>query len=552
MEEPRPLVRKAHLAVAGVAGLAVTVLEFAAVRFMAPSFGQSNYVWANVVGVILLALALGYWFGGRLADRSRSGRRLYVAYVLAAAYVVGIAFLGGALCQWLVPQGVGGARILPLAFTGSLVATVLLFGPPTLVLGMTSPFLIRLDDTPGHAGRTAGRIFAVGTVGSLIGCYLGPLWLFQAVGSRVTILLSAAALATLGFAGLWLGERTSRRRGAAGAALVLLGTLALAGWASASHVPLREQPGQLAEIESAYQTIRVVEKRSAVLVPAEYPLYGREIEVPTRFLRHDEDADTYQSVWLPEHAGALLTGGRYYDHMALGAWFSRPEMPSRLRVLVVGYAGGAVHRVLELTKPQEVEIEVFGVEIDPAVVEVARQWLDLSSLEGDGLTLITGEDARTVMNALPNDETFDLILVDAYTRTTYVPFQLASVEFFEEAARHLAPGGWIGVNLHGSAGLTGRLVRSLATTMVTATGLGGAWLIPNPLYPGSIVLWGAAPGAGPPRLRGDRSLPPALRTPAFALERLTVRHDPARDGGHVLTDDLSDVDQLTDQDIYGP
>ncbi|MFV1959076.1 MAG: hypothetical protein ACC662_06645, partial [Planctomycetota bacterium] len=73
----------------------------------APSFGQSNYVWANVVGVILLALSLGYWLGGRLADRSVTARPLQVAYVLAAVYAVLIAFLGGRLCTWLVPPALG-------------------------------------------------------------------------------------------------------------------------------------------------------------------------------------------------------------------------------------------------------------------------------------------------------------------------------------------------------------------------------------------------------------------------------------------------------------
>ena len=106
MSQTQPTATKAHLVVAGVSGLSVTVLEFAAVRYMAPSFGQSSYVWANVIGVILLALSLGYWFGGRLADRSETGRPLYTAYVLAAAYVTAIAFLGSALCQALVPTEV--------------------------------------------------------------------------------------------------------------------------------------------------------------------------------------------------------------------------------------------------------------------------------------------------------------------------------------------------------------------------------------------------------------------------------------------------------------
>jgi spermidine synthase len=526
---------------------------------MAPSFGQSNYVWANVIGVILLALSLGYWFGGRLADRSTTGRPLYTAYVIAAVYVTAIAWLGDGLCEALVPREVGNERLLPLAFTGSLAATVLLFGPPTLVLGMTSPFLIKLDDQPGRVGSTAGRIFAVGTLGSLVGCYLGPLWLFGAVGSRVTILLCAAALAALGVAGLLLGRGRTRGGGAIAAA-VLVGSLSLAGWASATEMPLREHPGQLAEIESSYQTIRVVEEDGPAEAIADgrgrvhYPLYGETVFVPTRFLRHDEDAETYQSVWLPEHSDQLLTGGRYYEHLALGAWFHRDETPRKLRVLVVGYAGGAVHRVLRLTRPKGMALDVLGIEIDPAIEDVSREWLALGELErkeveGDDLDLVMGEDARTVVNALPDDRVFDLLLIDAYARTTYVPFQLATVEFFEEAAKHLAPGGWIGLNLHSGGGLKGKLLRTLCTTMEAAERLGDVWITPNPLYPGNVVIWIAAAGSGPPRLRADGALHPAHQTAAFALERLTVRFDVKRDGTHVLDDDRSDIDELTDAEL---
>ncbi len=184
---------------------------------------------------------------------------------------------------------------------------------------------------------------------------------------RTTILLCAAALAALGLAGLALGRGRSRA-GAAASAVVLLVSLGLGGWASASGLPLRTQDGQLAEVESAYQSIRVAEEDALLLEPSDYPLYGEEMTARTRFLRHDEDHETYQSVWLPDESERLLTGGRYYEHLALGAWFDGIAREGTLRVLVIGYAGGSVHRVLRLTKPEEMELRILGVEIDPAVV----------------------------------------------------------------------------------------------------------------------------------------------------------------------------------------
>jgi spermidine synthase len=542
-------VHAAHLLVAGVSGLAVTVLEFGAVRFMAPWFGQSNYVWSNVIGVILLALSLGYWIGGRIADRSESGAPLFTAYLLAAAWAVGIAFLGPTLCAALVPQELGNQRLLPLAFTGSLVATVLLFAPTTLVLGMTSPFLIRLDDAPGWSGRTAGRIFAVGTLGSLAGCYVAPLWLLQAAGSRNTILLCAGALAAMGALGLLFGRRRVPVVAGLGALLVL----AAGGTAAAKQgVPLRVDEGQLEEVESAYQVLRVAEEPSMVVREDGWALYGEVEEVPTRFLRHDEDADTYQSVVLnpPSLTDELLMGGRYYDHMTLGAYFPRERPIETFRVLVIGYAGGSLHRALRAMLPSDVTLDVLGVEIDPAVVEVARRHLWLEDIEGAPARIVTGEDGRTVINALGKDRVFDLILVDAYAKTTYVPFQLATVELFEQLSEHLAPDGWIGLNLHADGGLAGRVFRSVATTLDAAPSLGPTWVVPNPNYPGSLLLWATHAGRGAPRLRGDVELPLPLTTPAFALERLMIRWDPAR-GGHVLTDDRSDVDRLADREFLG-
>jgi spermidine synthase len=530
--------------VAGVSGAAVTVLEFAAVRVMAPWFGQSNYVWANVIGVILLALSLGYWVGGRRADRSDTARPLFVAYALAAAWLVVVAFLGPRVFSALMPTGIDSTRILPLAFTGSLVATLSLFGPPTLVLGMTSPFLIRLADRPGTAGRVSGRIFAVGTLGSLAGCYLAPLWLLQTLGSRATLLLSAAALGLLAVGGLWGG---AKRLSGLAAGVLLLSVAAMV-YALAARPPLRVLEGQIEEVESSYQTIRVAEGRSEFMLEGEIPLQGTVTKARTRYLRHDEDAETYQSAWLPDDAKRLLTGGRYFDHFALGAWFFPPPAGRPTRVLIIGYAGGAVHRTLRDALPPERALEVLGVEIDPEVIEVARRHLDLRSLEGPHLTLVTGEDARTVVNALPADRRFDLVLVDAYARTNYVPFQLATVEFFERLARHLEPGGWIGVNVMAPRGVASLLARSVAATMDEA--LGYAALAPNPHFPGNLLVWGAPGAERAPRVHEATPLHPALRTPAFALERMLIRHVRG-ERGVVLTDDLSPSDRLADEELFG-
>jgi predicted O-methyltransferase YrrM len=554
LEAPPPAAREAGrrgALLAFVAGFVTLAAELLAVRLFCPWLGQSNRIWANTIGVILFALALGSWLGERLA-RARDPRRTLVGVLgLAAFTLLPAAFLGPSLCEAFVPRGIESLHVLPVAFAASLAATTILFGVPTLLLGAVAPLLVHALAPGLGVGRASGRVSAWGTLGALAGTFAGPLLLVPAVGSRlglvalVGVLLLATALAA---------RARSLRLGGAGLGLV---ALLLAG--VLPHWTVRVHPGQLVEVESAYQTVRAVKERVGVLVPDKPPSEGGSLgEAEAVFLRHDEDAETYQSIWLPTDDERLLSGGRYYEQMALGARLALPAaQDGTLRVLIVGYAGGGVHRILRRALPPETRLEVVGVEIDPAVVEVAREHLDLRSLEGDALTLVTGEDARTVVNALPASERFDLVLIDAYARTNYIPFQLATREFFERVKAHLAPGAWVGVNVLGT-GLKGPVCRAVADTLDAA--LGPTWLHPNVWFPGNVILWSSSEPEAFPLVHDlvgatpDASgwpLHPLLEVSAFALERLAVRHvpDPKDPTARILTDDLSPSDRLADEEL---
>lgn len=538
------------LAVAFLAGFVTLAAELLAVRLFSPWCGQSNRIWASTIGVILFALALGSWLGERLARARPGGQGTLVGVlVLAGLTLLPAAFLGPALAEHFVPRGVDSMRILPVAFSASLALTTTLFGLPTLLLGAVAPLLVHQLSPRLGVGIAAGRVSAWGTWGALAGTFVGPLLLVPTIGSRlgvvalVSLLVGGAALAAQGLSRLRLGAL------ALGFTGLLLAVL-LPRWT------VRVHPGQLTEVESAYQTVRAVRETVGVLIPDGPPSEGGSPGTAEAvFLRHDEDAETYQSIWLPMDWEKILTGGRYYEQMALGARLALPAAGSgRLRVLIIGYAGGGVHRVLRDTLPWGVSLDVVGVEIDPAVVDVSREHLALGSLEGDGLRLITGEDARTVVNALPASETFHLVLVDAYARTNYIPFQLATREFLAQMKQHLVPGGWVGVNVLGT-GLNGPVCRAVATTLDAA--VGPTYLHPNVWYPGTVILWATDVGTGPPRIHlierqmgapGDDTLHPSLEVSAFALERLAVRHVPRADE-MVLTDDLSPSDRLADKEL---
>jgi spermidine synthase len=187
---------------------------------------------------------------------------------------------------------------------------------------------------------------------------------------------------------------------------------------------------------------------------------------------------------------------------------------------------------------------VLGVEIDPAVVSLAREHLRLGELEDERLDLKVGEDGRTALAGLPEGDRFDLVLVDAYQRTQYVPFHLATVEFFSACAARLAPTGAIGINVNAPSGLSGRTLRALAATLSSAMPSGGVWIVPNPQFPGNATVWGTRDARAP---RLPPSLPPAMDVPGYALDRLLVRHVPGRDPGEVWTDDRAPVERWTDE-----
>src|SRR5205085_6261733 len=186
--------------VAAAVGAASLAIEFAAVRVLAPWFGQSQIVWANALAVVLLALSLGQAIGGALAPSPRAVDATRVALGLAALWLVVASRTAPSVASLLAPLEAGGDRALLLSSTGSLAATVILFGPPVIAVGVAAPVWIhRLAGDVGPASAAA-RVFAAGTIGSLVGSYAAPLAAIPWLGSRATLSASAPLLALPGLA----------------------------------------------------------------------------------------------------------------------------------------------------------------------------------------------------------------------------------------------------------------------------------------------------------------------------------------------------------------
>jgi spermidine synthase len=380
-----------------LAGVGTLATEICASRLLAPYFGSSTIVWANLIGLVLASLSVGYWLGGKVADR-RPEARVLGAIVLAAALLVAVTpFLARPFLDLSVE---GLDQVSEGAAIGSFVGTLLLFAPPIALMGMAAPFAIRLALADvEHAGAVAGRLYALSTVGSLLGTFLSALVTIPLIGTQRTMLGSAALLA-LG------GALLLRRRWlvVAPAMVVLL---------AVPPGAIKASPDLIYETESRYQYVRVLERASG-----------------TRQLELNEGVAVH-SVWRPDD---VLTGGVWDTFLAVPALLGREPT----RVAVLGNAGGTTARAFGRFYPGT---EIDGVELDPIVSDVGFRFFGMA----DNPRLhVHDADARPFLRA--TSERYDLIFVDAY-RPPYVPFYLATKEFFALVRSRLAPGGIVALNV---------------------------------------------------------------------------------------------------------
>lgn len=184
------------VAVSGAGGMA---LEMAASRLMLPFYGDSHIIWANIIGLVLAALTVGYYVGGAIVDRWPSRRLLSLLVVVSGLWTAVLPLVGS---SWMAAI----QNAFPITQTGfvvsSLLGVLILFALPTFLLGCVPPFAIRLAMADVRsAGYVAGRVYAVSTVGSMFGTFAPVLWLMPNLGVRTTFTVVAVVLlltATLG------------------------------------------------------------------------------------------------------------------------------------------------------------------------------------------------------------------------------------------------------------------------------------------------------------------------------------------------------------------
>jgi spermidine synthase len=472
--------------------------EIAAVRLLAPYFGASTIVWANTIGIVLVALSVGYWLGGRLADRHPSMRGLCLLALAAAGLLALVPFAADPLLD----LGVEALDSISAgAFLGSLLGVLVLVAVPVMLLGAVSPYAIRLAvSTVEEAGTVAGRLYALSTAGSLAGTLMSALVLIPLVGTRRTFLIFALAIAVMA---VW-GLRPVRRYALAPAAIAALIALPV-GTLKASDT----NGGRVIhEAETEYQYARVVE----------YPDGHRTLEL--------NEGQAQHSIYDPD---TVLTGDVWDAHLVLG--FAGFDEPPR-RVAILGNAAGTTSRAYEEFFP---ETRIDGVEIDGELSEIGREYFDMNNPR----LHLYHEDARPFLRRI--DAEYDQISVDAY-RQPYIPFYLTTEEFFETVKDRLRPGGVLVVNVGHPEGQDD-LEKVLTATMRE--------VFPNvrrdPMEDTNTLLVASEAPLSAENLRdAARDAPDGLRgTMLAAASRLA----PGLAGGEVYTDDKAPVEWLIDKSI---
>lgn len=498
--------------IAFAGGMTTLAVELSASRLLGNVFGNSNLVWANVIGLMLLYLTVGYFVGGRLADRWPRPS-LLLKIVTWSAFLCALIPIVSRPVVTLAAQAVFGADAA-LAL-GSFISILVLFSIPVTLLGTISPFVIRLAvERVDESGKVAGQVYAISTLGSLVGTFLPVLWLIPENGTFRTFLLFAGILYVIALLGLLqLSGRTALKYLWMPTLIVLLAAGLLDG-------PLRPAPASamlLREEESAYNYIQVQEDAAGY-----------------RYLYLNEGQGVH-SQW---HESEIFYGGTW-DYFLVAPYFNPPPFRADevSSLLLIGLAAGTIPRQHTAVYGA---IPIHGIEIDPAIIEIGAAYFDMHADAMPSLTSYAG-DGRYLLNQL--DRRYTVVAIDAY-RPPYIPWHLTTVEFFGEVKSRLVENGVVVINV-GRTDTDRRLVDSLAKTLSLVFPSVHALDVP---YSFNTILVGTVQDTVPENLRAnlefriDSVNPRLYELLAKAAQQLA----PLGESDVIFTDDRAPVETLVD------
>ncbi|MCX6781561.1 MAG: fused MFS/spermidine synthase [Candidatus Magasanikbacteria bacterium] len=385
-----------------ICGAVVMILELAGSRVMAPYLGTSLIVWSSLIGLILGALSFGYWWGGKIADKLPNWKTFSGIIFLAAIFI-------GLTAIFKEPILITLQEIIKNIRTNSIVSTCILFVPASLMLGMVSPYAVRLKiHDVQNSGKTVGNLYAISTLGSIFGTFLAGFYLLATFGTTKILYILAISLIVVSIASFSKAELKAKIT-----TIVIL--ICFGSFSSAIQI-FAAQRG-LVDTDSAYQRIQIFD--------GEYQDTNRE----ARFLRTDNFST--QSGMFLDGDDLVFEYTKFFDlHKYLN--------PDAKNALMIGGAAYTYPRhFLQTTSGTKMTV----AEIDPKITELAKKYFRLTD---DPRIRIVHEDGRVFLNR--NEEKFDLIFGDAF-KSFSPPHQLTTKEAVEKMYNSLSDDGIALVNI---------------------------------------------------------------------------------------------------------
>jgi spermidine synthase len=382
---------------AAATGAAIMIVEILGAKMLSPYLGLSHFVWTAQIAVTLIALAAGYYVGGRLVDRSQQLHRLYWAIMVAALYLILTVLICEPVAFWCLDANLA---------VGSLLASAILFFVPLALLAMTGPFLVRIiTSSVSGVGGNVGRLTSISTLGSLIGTILIGYFIIPLFPNSFTMYGTASGL-MLVCAGYFL----IYRRNVAPVLILLLTTGA--GFGLKEHLDFKAHYGSFTEKfrgNSHFGRLQVVDAHDHSV---RYYLNDNLIQ------------NTYDPV-LKQSASAFTY---------LLAELARAYVTNINDVLCIGLGVGIVPRDFA-SRGAHVDV----VEINPAVVDVAARYFDFQPDK----VQISIDDGRHALNRCTKK--YDAVILDAFLGDSS-PSHLLTREAFTSIRKVLRPGGALVIN----------------------------------------------------------------------------------------------------------
>lgn len=428
-----------------LSGAVLMSLEMIGSRILAPTFGSSIYIWGALIMVVMAALTLGYYYGGRYADR-------FPNLLILASILTGAGIWVGLLPFWSTMASYYFAGLGPRL--GSLMAATAFFFVPSVLLAMVSPFAIKLTSSSlTNIGNTAGRLSAVSSAGSIAGTLLTSFFLIPIMGVRNIvfvlgfILLSLAYLIVMNLDRIKIKQDSLPSEDYCKSLRKLLIILTITGMALLMLIGLVLRPRS----SSFYDRSQILFERDS--------LYHHIMVAESNSIRNLHFDNSYQSAMDLKEPLKMVFDYTSYLHLSVVAC-PKPE-----RLLFIGLGGGSAPKKFLHDYPSIKSIEV--VEIDPEVVDVAYHFFGLPNdpklkvFAQDGRLFVT-QKAREI--AAGQASPYDMVIVDAYSEST-IPYHLTTVEFLDTVRKTLAPNGVVVSNIIGAiAGPKSRLLYSMSDT----------------------------------------------------------------------------------------